>query len=581
MISIFNSSVDFQADRARLFARAPKKIFLGHIASVCVLIYLAYDVFALHWLVLWGAWEIFITTSALFFLGKQVENMEQNGLDLDQWQNRLYMLFAMVGLSWGTFIAFGLDVQNPAHFSMQMAIVAGASASASRSLGIFKFSFFYYEIPFAGFLAIRIFYLGGDFILLGALVIIFIIMMCGLANDTSEELSEYLATKLDNLDLAEKYKMAAKDAELANTAKTQFLAQANHDLRQPIHAIGLLTECLRDQKLNKEGRDILETIDTSVDDLSQLFKSLLNITSLESGVLKPQLSIFSLDEVLKQIIRQALPEAVERGCTLKVVSTSIWVKTDKTLLMSILQNLIFNAIKYAPNSKILIGARIHNSKVNVHVLDQGIGVPDGLKETIFDEFVRVNPHGPNRVEGLGLGLSIVSRTAQLLGLKVEFKSIERVGTHVSICEIEMGTPQMTPVIGKLKFNKSTNKRVLIIDDNKLVLEGMQRLIKKWGYDVEVQKPTAKFSKSFDILLIDFDLNESINGIELAASLREKLKRKIPTAIISGTMNAQMEKLAKQEGHWTLQKPVAPMQLRSVLIAMSANLSPLSAKETSN
>lgn len=573
MNSIFNTKVDFQADRARLFARAPKKILLGHIASVCVLIYLAYDVLALHWLVLWGTWEIIVTPSMLFVLGKQVDNMEQNGLDLDQWQSKLYMLFAVVGLSWGTFVAFGLDVQNPAHFSIQMAIVAGASASAARSLGVFKFSFFYYEFPFAGLVAIRIFMLGGDFVLLGVLVIIFIILMCGLANDTSEELSDYLATKLDNLELAEKYKVAAKEAELANTAKTQFLAQANHDLRQPIHAIGLLTECLRDQKLNKEGRQILETIDTSVEDLSHLFKSLLNITSLESGVLKPKTIAFSLDEVLKQIIRQALPEADECGCTLKVVSTSIWVKTDKALLISILQNLVFNAIKYAPNSKILIGARIQNGKANVYVLDQGIGVPENLQKTIFDEFVRANPDGPNRVEGLGLGLSIVSRTAHLLGLKINLSSTENVGTKISVCEIEITKPQPSVVQVISAINKSSKKRVLIIDDNKQVLEGMKLLIEKWGYDVEVQKPDAKLNMPFDILLIDFHLNEKLNGIELAAKLREQTQRNFPTAIISGTMNAQMEKLAKSEGHLTLQKPVAPMQLRSVLIAMSASPSP--------
>lgn len=572
MKSILDNSVDFQADRARLYSRAPKKIFLGHIAAASVLIYLAYDVLALHWLVLWGAWEIIVTPSLLFILGKQVDNIQRDGLDLDQWQIRLYSLFGVVGLSWGTFAAFGLDVQNPAHFSIQMAIVAGASASASRSLGIFKFSFFYYQIPFAGFLAIRIFSLGGDFILLGVLVIIFIVMMCGLANDTSEELSEYLATKSENLDLAEKYKIAAKDAELANTAKTRFLAQANHDLRQPIHAIGLLTECLRDQKLNKEGREILDTIDTSVADLSHLFKTLLNITSLESGVLKPQIMAFSLDEVLKQIVRQALPEADERGCTLKVVSTSIWVKTDKALLISILQNLVFNAIKYAPNSKILMGVRVQNGKANIYVLDQGIGVPEIFQESIFDEFVRANPDGPNRVEGLGLGLSIVARTAKLLGLEIGLTSVENIGTKISVCEIEITSPQKPVVALKFKIGKLSNNRVLIIDDNKQVVEGMQRLIEKWGYNVEVQDPNAVLSKPFDILLIDFHLNEPKNGIELAANIKEKYQCDFPTAIISGTMNLQMEKLAKLEGYWTLQKPVAPMQLRSVLIAMSASLS---------
>lgn len=568
---IFNNSVDFQADRARLFARAPKKIFLGHIASASALIYLAYDVLAIQWLIFWGVWEIIGTPIVLFKLGKQVENMGKNGLNLNKWQRNLHLLFAVVGVSWGTFVASSLDILNPAHFSMQMAIVAGASAAAARSLGIFKFSFFYYEVPFAGFVAIRIFMIGGDYIFLGALVLIFIVMMCGLAHDTSEELSEYLATKLDNLDLAEKYKIAAKDAELANTAKSQFLAQANHDLRQPIHAIGLLTEVLRDQKLNKAGREILDTIETSVEDLSHLFKSLLNITSLESGVLKPQILAFSLDEILKQIVRQALPEADERGCKIKVVSTSLWVKTDKALLISILQNLVFNAIKYAPNSKILIGVRVQNGKANVLVLDQGIGVPESLQQTIFDEFVRVNPDGPNRVEGLGLGLSIVSRTAHLLGLKVDLSSVENVGTKISISNIQITSPQKSIAPKKTRINKSSKKRVLIIDDNKQVLEGMQRLINKWGFIVEAKEPNTEISNPFDILIVDFHLNIVKNGFELASQINGNAASYIPTAIISATMNAQMERLAKQEGYWTLQKPVAPMQLRSVLIAMSASI----------
>ena len=401
-------ATDYQADRAKLFARAPAKIFFGHIASAGVLIYLAWDVIPLPALIIWGVWEIFGTPILLYKLGKQVEHSGRTELNLKRWQNSLHLLFAAVGLSWGLFISMGLDVNNPAHFSIQMAIVAGASAAAARSLGIFKYSFYFYEIPFTGLLAIRIFTLGEDYILLGVLVVIFMVMLCRLANDTSEELSDYLATKAENLDLAEKYQRAAKKADDANAAKTQFLAQANHDLRQPIHAIGLLSECLRDQPMDEEGNQILDTIDTSVENLSNLFKSLLNITSLESGALTPELSIFSVDEVLKQIIRQAQPEATLHKSKLVSVSTSFWVKTDKALLTSILQNLVFNSVKYARGSKILIGARLKKGTVGIHVLDQGVGVPASLQTKIFDEFVRVDPNGTG-VDGLGLGLAIVAR----------------------------------------------------------------------------------------------------------------------------------------------------------------------------
>lgn len=563
-------NTDYPADRAKLFARAPAKIFFGHIASAGVLIYLAWDVLPLPALIIWGVWEIFGTPILLYKLGKQVALSSGVELNLKRWQNSLHVLFAAVGLSWGLFISMGLDIDNPAHFSIQMAIVAGASAAAARSLGIFKYSFYFYEIPFTGLLAIRIFTLGDDYILLGVLVIIFMVMLCRLANDTSEELSDYLATKAENLDLAKKYQHAAKKADDANAAKTQFLAQANHDLRQPIHAIGLLTECLRDQSLDKEGNQILDTIDTSVDDLSKLFKSLLNITSLESGALKPELSVFSLDEILKQIVRQAQPEAMLHNSKLILVSTSVWVKTDKALLTSILQNLVFNSVKYARGSKILIGARLKNGAVSVHVLDQGVGVPLNLQTKIFDEFVRANQNGS--VDGLGLGLAIVAKTAKLLSLEVDLKSILTRGTHISIGGLEAVTESFaqrkTPTS---PIHQTLNEgRALIIDDNQQVLEGLDKLLSKWGYHTTPCEPheDIPITPPPDIILTDFHLNGEMDGIDLAQKISTDCGTTIPTVVISGAMKPEIEARANQLGYWTLLKPASPIQLRSTLLAMT-------------
>ncbi|WP_162651629.1 hybrid sensor histidine kinase/response regulator [Lentilitoribacter sp. Alg239-R112] len=574
MISSVLTATDFPTDRAKLFARAPAKIFYGHIASACVLIYLASDVLPVWVLVLWGCWEIVGTPIFLYILGKQIDNSNDVPVNLDRWQNHLHILFALVGLSWGAFISAGLDVNNPAHFSIQMAIVAGASAAAARSLGMFKYSFYFYEIPFTGLLAVRIFSLGDDYMLLGVLVLIFMGMLCRLANDTSEELSDYLATKSENLDLAKKYQLAAKNADDANAAKTQFLTQANHDLRQPIHAIGLLTECLRDQQMTKEGDRILDTIDKSVDSLAKLFKSLLNITSLESGALKPEIVAFPLDEITQLVVRQAHPEALQYNTKLTTVKTSIWVKTDKALLTSILQNLVFNSVKYARGSKILIGARKKNGCVSIHVLDQGMGIPQSLQSSIFSEFVRANPHGPERVEGLGLGLAIVARTAKLLNLDVQLQSVEGMGTHIIIDNLEQvldnsKNAEPTKNISSSKPQKGT---LLIIDDNKQVLEGLDKLLTKWGYNTMACNPIEDTlpSEVPDLVVTDFHLNGKMDGIELAKQISKDHGLAIPTLIISGTLSPEIEASAKRLGYWTLLKPASPVQLRSTLIAMKAD-----------
>ncbi|MGO1119112.1 ATP-binding response regulator [Rhodovibrionaceae bacterium A322] len=562
-------TTDFLEDRARLFAKTPEKIFLGHIACAAALIYLAQENLSFPWLLLWGGWEIFLTPGLLFLLGRAARRPEAAGFSLQRWQRQLELLFLAIGTSWGTFLFFSLDVTDPAHFAMQMAIAAGASAAATRSLGIFRASFYFYILPFLGLLALRIFWEGGDYILLGCLVLIFLVMMCGLASDTSQELSRFLATKMENLDLAEKYQQAAREADRANAAKTQFLAQANHDMRQPIHAIGLLTECLRDQKLTREGREILDSIDLSIDNLAKLFKSLLNISTLDAGAIRPDVTAFALDDVLRQIQRQALPEAREQGCSLKVLSTGLWVETDKALLSSILQNLVFNAVKHAAGSKILVGVRRRGQEVCLIVLDQGKGVPEHLQEEIFGEFVRGNPEGPGRVDGLGLGLSIVARTAKLLNLTVTLTSQLDRGTKVEVAGLavtEAGVAADLPVMVP-DLAGQAGLKVLVIDDNPQVLESVKALLSRWDYAVTAALPGQSLPEETDLLLVDFHLNGEVDGIDLAKSIGRAMTKDLPTAIISGTITAEIEARAEEAGFLVLHKPVAPAQLRSLMLAL--------------
>jgi signal transduction histidine kinase/CheY-like chemotaxis protein len=564
---------DYAEDRAKLFARAPSKIYFGHISSFAVLTYLAWDILPTYVLVIWAAWEGLGTPILLHKLTRNVGKSPMTEDELSAWQGKLHGLFAVVGVSWGLFVALGLDIHNPAHFSIQMAIVAGASAAAARSLGIFQFSFYFYEIPFAGFLAVRIFMLGGDYIMLGVLVVIFMGMLCRLANDISEELSEYLATKVENLDLARKYQLTAQRADDANLAKTQFLTQANHDLRQPIHAIGLLSACLRDQPLDQEGERILDTIDTSVENLSKLFKSLLNLSSLETGALTPEENVFALDEVIQQVVRQAQPEAMQHHTELTFVKTSLWVKTDKALLGSILQNVVFNAVNYSRGKRVLIGVKTHNGQPAIHVLDQGIGIPKVLQTQIFSEFIRGNPDGPNRVEGLGLGLAIVARTAKLLKLDVDLASIEGHGTHVTLSALNVVQKTFTldPRSTLTVVPDARNLTVVIVDDNQQILTGLQTLLTKWGYSAEAKTPqTFRMPpKAPNLLIIDLHLNIEKNGLDMAAGISEHFATRIPTLVISGTLTPEIEVQAKDMGYWVLLKPVSAHVLRSSLLAMNA------------
>ncbi|GLO69107.1 hypothetical protein MACH17_06240 [Phaeobacter inhibens] len=564
---------DYPADRAKLFARAPTKIYFGHILSFAVLAYLAHDVLPTWLIVVWAAWEMAGTPYLLHRLTRSVGSVRMSDEELEIWQTKLHTLFAAVGVSWGGFVALGLDIENPVHFSIQMAIVAGATSSAARSLSIFRFASYLYIIPFNGLLALRIILLGGDYVLLGILVIVFLGMLARLANDTSDELSDYLATKEQNLDLARKFERAAQDATQANLAKSHFLVQANHDLRQPIHAIGLLSASLREEDLSLEGHRTLDTVDSSVESLSGLFKSLLNISSIETGTIKVKIETFSLNDIINQVVRQALPEAKEHGTVLRAVHTSLWVETDKALLRSILQNLVFNAVNYARGSTVLIGVRRKANSAELHVIDQGIGMSPELQSRVFHDFERGNPDGPNRVEGWGLGLAIVKKTTQIIGLTVGLKSAPGTGTSVAIGGIAYAQEKSQSLAPPLVLSANDKKQnIMIVDDNSSIVTSLELLLPRWGYETTAYPPDSETAPSCppDVLIMDYHLNGELSGLQLAQKLAEGFDMTVPTLIISGTLSPEIEASAAEIGYWTLQKPVAPSELRSTLIAMKSD-----------
>ncbi|MFT6659393.1 MAG: hypothetical protein ACJAZW_002569, partial [Maritalea sp.] len=178
---------------------------MGHIGSSLVLIYLALPVLPQSVIMAWGLLEVIITPVLLYLLGQRAIKVVANKLPTKSLENQLDALIGFIGISWGLFLAFSLNPDNPAHFGMQMAIAAGASAASVKSLGIFRRAFYLYEIPFMTLVATRLFIIGGDHIWLGILVLVFMIMLSGYAKDTYDGLTDYFNVKLENLDLALKY----------------------------------------------------------------------------------------------------------------------------------------------------------------------------------------------------------------------------------------------------------------------------------------------------------------------------------------------------------------------------------------
>lgn len=227
-------------------------------------------------------------------------------------------------------------------------------------------------------------------------------------------------------------KVAKSEAEAANSAKSRFLASASHDLRQPAQALMLLTAMLAARVKDDGTRTIVEHIDRATMALKVLLDGLLDISRLDAGIVEVTMRPVHLGDLLTTLNGEYGVQAVERGLTLGIVPSGMWVNTDPALLERILRNLIDNALKYTMSGRVLIGCRRQCRHVRIDVYDTGIGIGAEQLDTIFQEFYQVDNSERDRSKGLGLGLAIVQRTAQLIGANVGARSVPGKGSCFSV-----------------------------------------------------------------------------------------------------------------------------------------------------
>lgn len=364
--------------------------------------------------------------------------------------------------------------------------------------------------------------------------------------------------------------------ELATQAKSRFLATASHDLRQPLHALGLFVEQLQYRSGAEERKKIVSRIQASLSVMNELFNALLDVTRLDAGALAPKIVDFPVLQLLKRIEMTFVESAREKGLTLHVIPNSAWVRSDRILLERIIFNLVSNAIRYTPAGEILVGCRKAGNQLRIEVRDTGVGIPADKHESIFGEFYRLKSTdgGP---AGFGLGLAIVDRMSRLLNHQVAVKSVVGKGScfSVTVDEVEaVAEAEAAPLAPKRQTSFSDNKLIVVLDNDRLVLEGMSGLIRSWGCDVvagenesAVLAGLADHAKLPDMIISDYHLHDGKTGIQAIAHLRAALDAPIPAFLMSGDMDPEPLKAAQAKGYPLLHKPVEPMTLRATLTQM--------------
>ncbi len=365
-----------------------------------------------------------------------------------------------------------------------------------------------------------------------------------------------------------------EEAEQANQAKSRFLAVASHDLRQPMHALGLFVTRLAQLSHDVQTGQLVSQLQASVRAMQMLLDGLLDISRLDARSVPVQRQAFAVMGMFEQLQRDLAHLALEKNLTLRIRPSALWVMSDAALIYRILLNLTSNALRYTYSGSILVSARLSGSgeQVLLQVWDSGIGIAVEHQKRVFEEFYQVAGTSGDHARGLGLGLNIVQRTAQLLDHPLQLRSAPGCGTRFTLClpctaaraALPPSSPEGTVADGLMQAS------VLVVEDDDLVRAALLALLGGWGMQVHQANGLAQALQHLEagcrpaLIISDYSLQEALHGIQVIALLRAQLGHNTPACLVSGDTDAGLMDLAHNAGLTLLHKPVQPAKLRSLL-----------------
>ncbi|WP_455212411.1 ATP-binding response regulator [Kaarinaea lacus] len=386
-----------------------------------------------------------------------------------------------------------------------------------------------------------------------------------------KHLLESLRLRLEKNHLIDQLQQKKHAAEKANTEKSRFLAAASHDLRQPLHAQMLLVDELKSYAPNEHCARTIQKLETSMKAMNGLFNELLDISKLDACAITPNITEFPVSEILDELALDFSHLAKSNHLNFRIHSNELKIRSDPNLLSRILRNLVSNAIRYTDKGGILIGCRRRDKNVLIQVWDTGYGIPANEKEHIFSEFYQLHNPERDRNKGLGLGLAIVARLADLLNHSIYINSLVKKGSVFSI-EVPIATGSFTQPVANTAIEIQnldfTGLNVLLVDDDELILTTMRDLFTKWGCNVFAASSldtalshVGSLINRLDLIVADYRLRHNTTGIQIIDKLESVLDRKIPAIIVTGDTSPQILQTILRSGRYVLHKPVAPQKLR--------------------
>ncbi|MGB5905304.1 MAG: hybrid sensor histidine kinase/response regulator [Xanthobacteraceae bacterium] len=368
---------------------------------------------------------------------------------------------------------------------------------------------------------------------------------------------------------------AKQQAEAASSLKSSVLISVTHDLLQPLNAARLTLSTLSEMDIPGQGAALIGQVDRSLLTLEDLLRTLLDISKLDAGVLKPDIRPVTVASLFEPLCQEFAPVAAKRGIALRILPSPYAVVSDPLMMRRILQNLLSNALRYTQKGGVLMGCRLRGDQLCIQVHDTGPGIPEAQQQAIFVEFQRGESSDGDQA-GFGLGLSIVHRFATELGHDIQLTSRLGRGSTFSITLPRAKTEDVVEAGHEVqhldfRYNVLEGRKILLIENDPSSAEAMAALLEKWGCDVATTTSATDALDSIgalgeppDAIIADLHLDHGENGLDAVNSIREQIKIDVPAIIVTADYSTEAEREAAVYGLELLRKPIKPAEMRSLL-----------------
>ena len=389
-------------------------------------------------------------------------------------------------------------------------------------------------------------------------------------SDLNEENQHLLTVISREREIADSERRKAEQAVIKNS---RFMAAASHDLRQPLHAIGLFQHALKYKTEVEEAAYLFDSIDRSMSVLNTMFDSLLDISRLDAQVVSPNLQPVKVCSLFTPLIEEVHTAATEKGLTFQTDIIDDTLETDPVLLSRIVRNLLGNAVKFTDKGSVRLSTYYCDGGLTIEIADTGVGIPESERKNIYEEFYQLTPR-TGRQHGVGLGLSIVRRLCQLLGIPVSVASNTPVGTVFSLTVPVSSYANNTDTAEQsvTTEDECQELQVFVIDDERDIRDAMAQTLKIWNCDSlcfadcdDACQYVRSNDLAPDLLICDYQLNSRRNGLEAIRLVRKQIGTSVPSILISGEKSTDLTALCREENIPLLSKPVRPETLRQSIV----------------